>query len=422
MPTERLTTAPGVGGRLRDHPEDFLVEELPLYDFAGEGEHRFLLVEKRGLATSQAINVIARTFRIRPRDIGCAGLKDRHAVTRQWFSIHADVTSAIDAAALDGPNLRVVDERRHTNKLKRGHLAGNRFEIRIRDADGPAADARTTLEHLARLGAPNFFGDQRFGVRRNNHLVGRALLLGEHEEFLAELLSTRHAQGMAEFEARRLYESGDLEGALHAFPPGARTEMIAIKALMGGRKPKSIFGAFDKTTRSFWLSALQSAVFNRVLGARLNGPGIDALAEGDLAVRHNAKGAGPTFEVDAATVAEPETRARLDDFEISPTGPLWGPEMRRASGTVDQVERDALADLGVSVEAIDAFTSRHGKSLIPGERRSLRARVTDIGVEEGEDEHGRYIACRFALPAGSFATVVMDCIMRGGVTSPVGAR
>lgn len=422
MPTERLPTAPGVGGRLRDHPEDFLVEELPLYDFAGEGEHRYLLVEKRGLATTQAMNLMARTFRIRPRDIGYAGLKDRHAVTRQWFSIHADVTGAIEATALDGPNLRAIDERRHTNKLKRGHLAGNRFEIRIRNAEGPAADARATLEYLARVGAPNFFGDQRFGVRRNNHLVGRALLLGDHDEFLAELLGTRHAEGMAELEARRLYKAGDLEGALHAFPPGARTEMIAIKALIGGRKPRSIFGAFDKTTRFFWLSALQSAVFNRVLAARLNGPGIEALIEGDLAVRHNAKGAGPTFEVDGATVADPETRARLDAFEISPTGPLWGPEMRRASGVVDQIERDALADLGLSVQAIEAFTSRHGKSLIPGERRSLRARVTDVGVEEGEDEHGRYIACRFALPAGSFATVVMDCIMQGGVTDPLGTQ
>src|SRR5690349_18985146 len=108
-------------------PETFVVEELPAYLPAGEGPHTFLWIEKRGLTTPEAVRRLARALRVPERDVGYAGMKDRHATTRQWVSVPA-VDPAVALAAELGAELRVLEARRHGNKLKTGHLKGNRFE------------------------------------------------------------------------------------------------------------------------------------------------------------------------------------------------------------------------------------------------------------------------------------------------------
>ena len=124
---------PGIGGCFKSCNEDFQVDEIPLYEPAGTGTHIFFRIEKNGLSTTRATSKIAASLNIRPRDIGYAGLKDAQAITRQTLSIeHIDPDRL---AALDLPGIRVLEVERHTNKLKLGHLAGNRFSIKVRQAD-----------------------------------------------------------------------------------------------------------------------------------------------------------------------------------------------------------------------------------------------------------------------------------------------
>src|SRR5262245_58536029 len=132
-----LVTAdlPGVGGRIKTVPEDFEVEEIPAYEPCGTGEFLYLWIEKRGLGAEYFMRQLAKRLDLLVGDIGTAGLKDRHAVTRQWVSVPAAVGEHVPQ--LDGDGIRVLRVSRHGNKLRPGHLHGNRFRILLRDA-GPA--------------------------------------------------------------------------------------------------------------------------------------------------------------------------------------------------------------------------------------------------------------------------------------------
>lgn len=176
-----LTSAfPGTGGALRRVPEDFVVDEVPAYAPSGAGDHVFVHVEKRGWTTAAVADALAAALGIAARDIGWAGLKDRHAVTRQWLSLPPPVTpEAARAVALDG--VTILDAVRHGHKLRTGHLRGNRFTLRVRDAvPDAAARAEAVLAALAAPpGAPAWYGEQRFGARGDNVAQGLAVLRGE---------------------------------------------------------------------------------------------------------------------------------------------------------------------------------------------------------------------------------------------------
>ena len=177
LPTLTSSLA-GVGGTVRYTPEDFLVEEIPLYEPCGEGQHVYVRFEKRGMATHRLLDNISRQLHVSPRTIGYAGMKDAHAVTRQTISIDGIDPSQVEK--LNIPGATVLSVSRHRNKLKLGHLAGNRFKIRIRNVDREAqVAAQTILEILQQRGVPNYFGEQRFGIRNNTHRLGLALLKGD---------------------------------------------------------------------------------------------------------------------------------------------------------------------------------------------------------------------------------------------------
>jgi len=161
--------------------ETFLVEEIPAYLPTGSGEHLFVWIEKRELTTWDAVNTLARRLGVAPRDIGCAGLKDKHAVTRQWLSIPRVTAEAALAAGDD--QLRVLQAVPHGNKLRTGHLRGNRFEVVLTElAPGEALLLAERLAALARDGLPNRYGDQRFGRDGDNVARGIALLRGQRRE------------------------------------------------------------------------------------------------------------------------------------------------------------------------------------------------------------------------------------------------
>ena len=200
---------PGIGGEIKSMPADFYVEEIPRYLPSGEGQHLYVTIEKTGVATLKAINMIARAVGVHRKNIGYAGMKDAHAVTRQTLSI--DGASAADVEKLDIPGIKIIAAKHHRNKLKLGHLAGNKFVVRIRGVDETALErAQAIISELKKIGVPNYFGEQRFGRRSNTHLLGLALLKNDLPEFLAELLGRPQShEALPAQMARAAFDAGE---------------------------------------------------------------------------------------------------------------------------------------------------------------------------------------------------------------------
>ncbi|GAP66384.1 tRNA pseudouridine synthase, TruD family [Mizugakiibacter sediminis] len=169
---------PPLTARLRAAPEDFVVEEILGYAADGEGEHALLIVEKRGANTEWVARELARFAGVPPVAVGYAGLKDRHAVTRQAFSVQLGRRADPDWSAFPHAEVRVLAAARHRRKLKRGALAGNRFVLALREVSGDREAAERTLVALSARGAPNYFGEQRFGRGGDNLAQARAMFAG----------------------------------------------------------------------------------------------------------------------------------------------------------------------------------------------------------------------------------------------------
>jgi tRNA pseudouridine13 synthase len=405
LPERYFTDEEGIGGRLKVRAEDFIVEEIPLYEPCGEGEHLYLRVQKTDVSHAELMSCLRRQFGVTDRAIGYAGMKDKRAVTRQWVSVHLPGQPA--DLEIDHARVRIVAASRHRNKLRRGHLRGNRFAIRVRDVDpDDAPQARRILTRLEEIGAPGYFGSQRFGYRGNNHKLGAMLLNRDWEGVLNELLGTTGSPFPEhQRERRELFDAGRYEEARTLWTPADRAELIAIKRLCEGSSPRETALACGRIVLHFWTSSLMSAAFNRVLDQRIDAGTVDQLCEGDLAWKHDNRA---VFAVTADELATGELAGRLARFEISPTGPLWGEGMPRAGGPVDEVEREALAATGVSTDNL--ATSRYRPD---GGRRPFRQPVRNADVEGGTDEHGPYIRVRFDLPRGTYATIAMREITKG---------
>src|SRR5947209_13818276 len=209
---------PGVGGKIKSIPEDFEVEEIPAYEPSGQGDFLYLWIEKRGMGAEYFTRQIAKRLEVPPGEVGTAGLKDRHAVTRQMVSVPAAAEPRLPQ--LDGDGIRVLSVGRHGNKLKPGHLHGNRFRILVRDVAPEAAERLPPLlERLRRDGLPNFYGPQRFGRDGETGRLGFALLRKEkpppRNPFLRKLaLSAAQSALFNHYLARRLTD-GLLRRVLH---------------------------------------------------------------------------------------------------------------------------------------------------------------------------------------------------------------
>ncbi len=265
-----LTAAlPGLGGVVKEWPEDFVVEELPVYRPSGSGEHLFLWVEKTDVSGPDLVRHIGRALGVSPRDIGTAGVKDRRAVTRQFVSVPARAEGRVGRIETD--RIRVLSSARHGNKLRTGHLAGNRFSILVRGVDPDAAErARPIAEALNQHGFPNYYGEQRFGRDNETLELGLALLRGQKQP--------------------------------HAIPAPRRTFLLRMA-----------------------LSAVQSALFNDVLAERLRDGLFSTVLPGDV-MQVTASG-GP-FVVSSAAVEQ----QRFDARETVLSGPMFGPQMKSPEG------------------------------------------------------------------------------------------
>ncbi len=173
---------PPLTGRIRAAPEDFFVDELIGFSATGSGEHWLVHIEKKGANTAWAVKRVAAFAGLTERDIGYAGMKDRHAITRQYFSVPAKKGAMLDWNTFSDPDVRILSAERHARKIQRGALSGNRFVIIVRDIVGDRAAADAVLTQIQRRGVPNYFGEQRFGRGGGNIDKARALFAGHRFE------------------------------------------------------------------------------------------------------------------------------------------------------------------------------------------------------------------------------------------------
>lgn len=175
----RAYPASGARATLKRLNEDFVVTELPLQTPCGEGEHLWLEIEKNGANTAFVAQQLAEAAGVQDVAVGHAGLKDRHAITRQWFSIHLPKGETPDMTRLRHPEFEVLSQSRHVKKLRPGDLRGNRFRIVLREVTGERDAIEANLQAVASQGVPNYFGAQRFGHGGGNVEQGRAMLARE---------------------------------------------------------------------------------------------------------------------------------------------------------------------------------------------------------------------------------------------------
>lgn len=163
----------------KQEPSDFKVTEVPLVQPSGEGEHVWLRVEKTGANSNWVAKQLADLAGVKEMDVGMAGLKDRHAITQQWFSVYLPQSDAPDFSQLNNDEFKILKQTKHSKKLRRGDLQGNHFEIVLREVTGEKATLENNLQLIQAQGVPNYFGAQRFGHDGGNIEMGRAMLARE---------------------------------------------------------------------------------------------------------------------------------------------------------------------------------------------------------------------------------------------------
>ncbi|RVU44922.1 tRNA pseudouridine(13) synthase TruD [Lujinxingia sediminis] len=320
---------PGLAGTLKASAEDFVVEEIAAYEASAQGDHLFVWVEKRDLDGASLLRKIASHFGIEEAEVASAGTKDRVAVTRQWLSVPAEVLGGRAPTEVVGEvegGIRILDAALHTNKLRTGHLAGNRFELRVRDLepldDGHQVDVGARIAaieaRLKALGVPNFYGSQRFGRQGQNLFRG-------------------------------------------------------LRWLQGGRAPKGRF------QRKMAVSAVQSEIFNRVLARRLEEGSWRKALDGDVFEKLDS---GGRFWV--APDELEEVQGRIDAGELVITGPMPGYKEGVAGAQTGRLEQEVLSELGLEVEMFRA-AGKMGR----GARRALTLPMPALEVHMEEARTAR---------------------------------
>lgn len=321
--------APGAPITFRGADDGFIVDEVPAYLPGGVGEHLYLHIQKQGLSTPDVWKRLRSGFGVKEIEIGTAGQKDARGITSQWMSVPARLVEPRLAEVESVLGVRLLEAKRHNNKLRLGHLRGNRFTCRLDDVSAEdAVVVRARVAELVRHGCPNSFGAQRFGHG------DRAL--HDAERFLSR-------------------------------PRPAKTKR-----------------------EQFWVSALQSVLFNEWLALRVADGSWRSAVDGDVLEKRS----GAPFEcTDAVVDAE-----RAAAGEVSCTGALYGRAMRCAQRDALTCESRSLEALGVSLPALLAHPAFN-----TGARRCARMWAEDVVVTDGPG----HIFVAFTLPAGSYASVFL---------------
>ncbi len=285
----RASGKPITFAAIRACPEDFQVDEILNFAFDGEGEHLLIHVRKRNQNTADVAQKLARHAGVKVRDIGYAGLKDRNAITTQWFSVWLPGKPDPDWSAFENEDLQIISSQRHRRKLQRGALQGNRFVIVLRDIEFEEFTDKETLEQqlsvIQQQGVPNYFGEQRFG---------------------------RGGKNLSE-----------------------------AAAMFNGRRVKA------RHLRSLYLSSARSFLFNEVLAARIAaGNWLQALPGEALMLA----GSRSFFIADELN---DEIEQRLASRDVLPSGPLWGRGELASRQDAETLEHNTLAGQSVYREGLE---------------------------------------------------------------------
>ena len=302
-------------GVIRSTPEDFQVDEIQQFTPSGEGEHDWLHVQKTGENTDWVGGLLAKIAEVPRKDVSYAGMKDRHAVTTQWFSIQMPGREAPDWKAQLPDSIELLDEQRHNRKLKRGALKGNTFKLMIRDFKGGGSDEENEAElkaSIARIveqGIPNYFGEQRFGA-------------------------FNLAQGCYE----------NIRKAEQWF--------------------KGEFKVKSRPKRSIYLSAARSWIFNHILSERIKNGTWNTAVQGDMFMLDGSKSC---FN----EAVDDDIIQRLQEQKLQPTGALWGRGELGSKNKIAELENKIANEFKILCEGLE----KHG---LKQERKALRLSVKDL--------------------------------------------
>ncbi len=327
---------PVMRGVLREQPEDFQVEEDLGFSPSGEGDHLCLLIRKRNQNTAWIADQLARLAGLKPMDVSYCGLKDRRAVTTQWFSLLWPKAELPDFSALWNADIELVAQTRNNRKLRRGAHQGNRFVITLREVSGAPAEIEERLRLIAQVGVPNYFGEQRFGIDGGNLAAGERLL--------------------------------------------------ELRQDAGGRGRRK-----DDKRESLYISALRSALFNRVLSARIEAQSWQKQRPGDVLM---LDGRNSFFTPKPEDEGLEERLALLD---IHASGPLCGRGQSPVSEEVAALEAEVLAPAEAIVQGLAALG-------LDQQRRALRLAARELAWEWLEPT---VLRLTMRLTSGAFATSVL---------------
>jgi tRNA pseudouridine13 synthase len=425
-----VTSTDGVGGRLRDSPEDFIVEEilrdggitqvgigLPDHGERDQpgGRYSHFALEKRGIDLFGALKELARRAGISRKRLGYSGIKDARALTCQLVSVEG---LAPDALPESSGRVRIHTPFRATKPLALGDHWGNSFTVRISgikaDPEGTRRQVRETLDEMLRLGGvPNFYGHQRFGTARpNTHLVGKSLIEGDFkgavEEYLAGTFSGEDERVTSARDELR--ESGDYSKALNAFPRSLGYERAMLDHL--ARYPRDYVGAFGRIPRrlvSLLIRACQSYMFNLALTGRLEDPEPFSPRSGDVVEE------GPSHRIVGDDISPSEAEALLASGAGRLVFSVIG-YATRAEGPVSPEVEAVMAETGVR----DAnFYLRQFQDVSPrGGYRAILCPVRDLRLKPTlQGPSGTEVEVSFRLEKGSYATAVLREFMKTDIRS-----
>ena len=359
------------------HTTDFIVNELLPLEFTGEGEHLWLHIQKSGMNTAYLAKLLSEWADIPLRDVGYSGLKDRHALTTQWFSLRIPKKQLPDSefAPVDistNESVTILEQQWHNKKLNRGTHRANQFIITLRDIEFADVEASLSMQapapeqllsakqaveqHLTTIsqsGVPNYFGPQRFGRVGNN--IREALSL-----------FTRPVP-----EARR-------------------------------QPNKSKHKRVPREQNSMELSAARSLIFNEILAARVRDGSWNTGLAGEV---FNLDGSGSIFNSDEI---DETLRMRIESGDIHPTAVLWGMGNEKVSGEAATIETDIVAQSTLLTQLATGLEQRD----IKAQRRALRLPIEALSWEWQDKEDGQILVLNFTLTTGSFATSVLASLVQ----------
>ncbi len=426
--------SPGFSGRIRQFPEDFVVEEVladgtkaevrpaEIEPPSGCGRYLFCLLVKKDWDMLLAIREVAKHLGIGRERIQIAGIKDAKALTAQHITISRITPEQVSQVKIKDVALHPLyySSRKLSSKL----LFGNQFHISIRAIPHAPDVIKQRVEQvqsdLSNVGGfPNFFGHQRFGtVRPITHLVGRHLVKGDVEKavltFLANPSPHEHPESR---EARqRLQDTEDFREALHIFPSFLKYERLMLSHL--ARHPRDFLGAFRRLPfklRRLFVQAYQSFLFNRFLSERIRrGISLTIAQTGDYVIKLDSHGL-PTVSFTQVTVQSLQSiQKAVDEDEMRIAIPLIGFEQTRSGGVQGEIEREILETENLTPKAFRIISMPEISG--PGGLRTIPTPIINPSIQElSEDQANpskRALKLSFMLHRGSYATVLLREFMK----------